>query len=98
MELESVKRTRIPTLRWWKEKFLIFAIPWSQGYVAFDRFFTSIANLDELDKRKINAVGTILKTRVGQPVMESMNRTFHRTNLSKFGGEPGTGRQGLFIW
>jgi hypothetical protein len=49
--------------------------------VAFDRFFTSIALLDELDKRGINAVGTILKTRVGQPFLRSTNRTFRRTNL-----------------
>jgi hypothetical protein len=36
--------------------------------VAFDRFFTSIAFLDELDKRGINAVGTILKTRLVLPI------------------------------
>jgi hypothetical protein len=67
--------------------------------VAFDRIFTSIAFLDELDKRGINAVGTILKTRVGQPIF-----TVNESNLpqdefvAKFGGEPGTGRKGVFIW
>jgi hypothetical protein len=66
--------------------------------VAFDRFFTSIALLDQLDKRGINAVGTILKTRVGQPIF-----TVNESNLlqeefvAKFGGEPGTGRKGVFI-
>ncbi len=55
--------------------------------VAFDSFFTSIALLDELDKRGINAVGTILKTRVGQPIF-----TVNESNLpqdefvAKFGG------------
>jgi hypothetical protein len=34
--------------------------------VAFDRFFTNNALFDELDGRGINAVETILKTRVGQ--------------------------------
>ncbi len=67
--------------------------------VAFDRFFTNIALLDELDKRGINAVETILKTRVGQPIF-----TVNESNLpqeefvAKFGGEPGTGRKGVFIW
>jgi hypothetical protein len=66
--------------------------------VAFDRFFTSIALLDELDKRGINAVGMILKTRVGQPIF-----TVNESNLpqdecvAKFGGEAGTGRKGVFI-
>jgi hypothetical protein len=67
--------------------------------VAFNHFFTSIALLDKLDKKRINAGGTILKTRVGQPIF-----TVNESNLpqdefvAKFCGEPGTRRKVLFIW
>jgi hypothetical protein len=65
-----------------------------QGYVvAFDRFFMSI------DKRGINAVGTILKTRVGQPIMPVNESNLPQDEfVAKFSGEPGTGRKCLFIW
>jgi hypothetical protein len=59
------------------------------GYVvAFDRSFTIISLFEELDKRGINGVGTIFKTRVGQPIM-----TVNESNLpqgefvAKFGAE-----------
>ncbi len=67
--------------------------------VAFDRFFTSIVHLDELDKRGINAVQTILKTRVGQPIMAVNEPNLWQDEfVTKFCGEPGTGRKGLFVW
>jgi hypothetical protein len=60
-----------------------------QGHVvAFDRFFTSIALLDELDKRGINVVLTILKRRVRQPIM-TVNESNHPQDefVAKIGDE-----------
>jgi hypothetical protein len=63
--------------------------------IAFSRASPSWTN----STKGINAVGTILKTRVGQPIF-----TVNESNLpqdefvAKFCGEPGTGRKGLFIW
>jgi hypothetical protein len=58
--------------------------------VAFDRFFTSIALLDELDKRGINAFGTILKTRVGQLIFTVNESILPQDKfVAKFRGEPG---------
>jgi hypothetical protein len=69
---------------------LIFASPWQSRdtpLIAFDRFFTSIALLDELEKRGINGVGKILKTRVGQPIMTANEWNLPQNQfVAKFGG------------
>lgn len=71
-----------------------------QGHVvAFDRFFTSIALLDKLHKIRVNAVGTILPSRVNQPIMTKNESNLRPDEFAaKFGGEPGTCRKGIFVW
>jgi len=71
-----------------------------QGHVvAFDRFFTSIGLLDRLRENGINAVGTILPSRLNQPVMTKNESNLRPDEFAaKFGGEPGTCRKGIFIW
>jgi hypothetical protein len=71
-----------------------------QGHVvAFDRFFTSIDLLDKLNRNGINAVGTILPSRVNQPIMTKNESNLQQDEfVAKFGGEPGTCRKGIFIW
>jgi hypothetical protein len=71
-----------------------------QGFVvAFDRFFTSIALLDKLRENGVNAVGTILPSRVNQPIMTKNESNLRPDEFAaKFGGEPGTCRKGIFVW
>ena len=71
-----------------------------QGHVVtFDRFFTSIDLLDKLNRNGINAVGTILPSRVNQPIMMKNESNLKQGEfVAKFGGEPGTCRKGIFIW
>lgn len=71
-----------------------------QGFVvAFDRFFTSIALLDKLREDGVNAVGTILPSRVNQPIMTKNESNLRPDEfVAKFGGEPGTCRKGIFVW
>ena len=71
-----------------------------QGHVvAFDRFFTSIDLLDRLNRNGINAVGSILPSRVNQPIMMKNESNLQQDEfVAKFGGEPRTCRKGIFIW
>ncbi len=71
-----------------------------QGFVvAFYRFFTSIALLDTFRENGVNAVGTILPSRVNQPIMTKNESNLRPDEFAaKFGGEPGTCRKGIFAW
>ena len=62
--------------------------------VAFDSYFTSVRLMDELEKRKINAVGTINKLRLDQPILDELSLKQGQFK-GKFSGPP---RKGLFIW
>lgn len=71
-----------------------------QGHVVtLDQFFTSISLLDKLNRKGINAVGTILPSRLNQPIMKKKESNLKPGEfVAKFGGEPGTCQKGLFIW
>ena len=63
--------------------------------VAFDSYFTSVNLMDELEKRGINAVGTINKLRLNQPVMDELSLKQGQFRGKFSNEEP---RKGLFIW
>jgi hypothetical protein len=71
-----------------------------QGFeVAFDRIFTSIALSEKLWKNGVNAVGTILPSRVIQPIMtKNDSNLWFDEFAANFGCEPEICRKGIFVW
>jgi hypothetical protein len=65
--------------------------------VAFDSFFTSVSVMDKLYESGTNAVGTINRIRVNQPIMQEklLKQDEFR---AKVGGQTETCRKSLFLW
>ena len=57
-----------------------------RNIVAFDSFFTGVSLMDKLHERGTNAVGTINKIRVNQPIMQEM---LVKQDGSRLEGKPG---------